>query len=239
VSGCDLKIEEKIYSPDKGHLKKGEMQMKITTRMTLRLALFFMAGCALGQDVHYNYDRGANFQSYRTYQWVDLRSAPPKADGLAGLPNPPSGFPNLPGGQPDIRSSVSDDQLLDQDIKRAVEEKLAQKGLTKVDKNADIQVSYQSAIREEKSINLSGMGGMGAWGAGPGWSGFDSVQGQTSTIPIGTLVVGLYDPARKQMIWRGDASKTVNLKKDPNKNYQNLQKAMVKLFKNYPPQPGK
>ena len=220
--------------------------MRITTRLTLPLALFFMAACALGQEIHYNYDRGANFQSYRTYQWVDLRSAPPKADvpaGFpnppAGFPNPPSGFPNLPGSQPDTRSSVSEDQLLDQDMKRAVEEQLAQKGLTKVDKNPDIQVSYQAAVREEKGINLSGMGGMGAWGAGPGWSGFDSVQGQTSTIPIGTLVVGLYDPARKQMIWRGDASKTVALKRDPNKNYQTLQKAMAKLFKNYPPQPNK
>jgi hypothetical protein len=52
-------------------------------------------------------------------------------------------------------------------------------------------------------------------------------------------VVGLYDPARKQLIWRGDASKTVSLKKDANKNYQNLEKAMVKLFKNYPPSPNK
>jgi hypothetical protein len=155
------------------------------------------------------------------------------------LPNPPSGFPNLPGGQPDIRSSVSEDQLLDQDIKRAVEEQLAQKGLTKVDKNADLQVGYQTHIREEKSINLFGTGGTGWLGAGPGWSGFNSVQGQTSTIPIGTLVVGLYDPARKQLIWRGDASKTVDLKKDPNKNYQTLQKAMAKLFKSYPPQPNK
>ncbi|MEG9438548.1 hypothetical protein JAO29_20600 [Edaphobacter sp. HDX4] len=51
--------------------------------------------------------------------------------------------------------------------------------------------------------------------------------------------MGLYDPARKQLIWRGDASKTVNLKKDPNKNYQILQKATVKLFRNYPPPPGK
>ena len=78
------------------------------------------------------------------------------------------------------------------------------------------------------------MGRRSVWGGG-----FSSVQGQTSTIPIGTLVVGRYDPARKQLIWRGDASKTVDLKKDPNKNYENLQKAMVKLFKNYPPQPGK
>ena len=33
-------------------------------------------------------------------------------------------------------------------------------------------------------------------------------------------MVGLYDPARKQLIWRGDASKTVDLKKDPNKNFR-------------------
>jgi hypothetical protein len=144
----------------------------------------------------------------------------------------------LPGGLPDIRSSVSQDQLLAQDIKRAVDEQLAQRGLSKVGENGDLQVSYQAVIHEEKSISLSGMGGTG-WGAGPGWSGFDSVQGQTSTIPIGTLVVGLYDAARKQLIWRGDASKTVDVKKDPNKNYQILQKAMAKLFKNYPPQPNK
>lgn len=206
--------------------------MRITTRLTLPLALFFMVACALGQDIHYNYDRGANFQSYRTYQWVDLPSASPKG----GIPR---GLPNLPSGLPDIRSSVSEDQLLDQDIKRAIDEQLAPKGLTKVGKNADLQVGYEAHIREEKGINLFGTGGKGWWGAGPAWSGFDSVEGQTSTIPIGTLVVGLYDPARMQLTWRGDASETVDLKKDPNKNYQTLQKAMAKLFKNYPPQPKK
>ena len=66
---------------------------------------------------------------------------------------------------------------------------------------------------------------------------FRSVQGQTSTIPIGTMAVDLYDPARKQLIWRGDATKTIDLKKNPDNNYKTLQKAMSKLFKNYPPQP--
>jgi hypothetical protein len=137
-------------------------------------------------------------------------------------------------------SNVSDDQLLDQDIKRAVDAQLAEKGLTKVEKGGDLLVGYQAHVREEKSINLWGSGTNGLWGGGPYWGGgFSSVQGQTSTIPIGTLEVGLYDPARKQLIWRGDASKTVELKKDPNKNYGNLQKAVVKLLKNYPPQPGK
>ena len=212
------------------------------SRLPKALPVFlFILACAYGQDVHYNYDRGASFQSYRTYQWVNAKSGAPKADVPAGLPNPPGGLPNLPVGSPPASGgSVSDDQLLDQDIKRAVDEQLAQKGLAKVESGGDLLVGYQAHVREEKSINLWGSGGGGMWGGGPYWgSGFSSVQGQTSSIPIGTLVVGLYDPAKKQVIWRGDASKTISLKKDPNKNYQNLQKAMVKLFKNYPPQPGK
>jgi hypothetical protein len=211
--------------------------MKITKWLILPSALLFMLACARGQDIHYNYDRGTNFQSYRTYQWVDFQrgpGGPSKADVPAGLPNLPVGPPPMSG------SNVPDDQLLDQDIKRAVDAQLAEKGLTKVDKGGDLLVGYQAHVREEKSINLWGSGTNGLLGGGPYWgSGFSSLQGQTSTIPIGTLVVGLYDPARKQLIWRGDVSKTIDLKKDPNKNYGNLQKATVKLFKSYPPQPGK
>ena len=52
-------------------------------------------------------------------------------------------------------------------------------------------------------------------------------------------MIDLYDPTRKQLIWRGDATRTIDLKKDPDKNYKNLQKAMTKLFKNYPPPTNK
>jgi hypothetical protein len=49
----------------------------------------------------------------------------------------------------------------------------------------------------------------------------------------------VYDVGRKQLVWRGDAIKTITLKTDPEKNYKNLQKVMTKLFKNYPPKVGK
>ena len=132
--------------------------MKITKQLILPLALLFMLACARGQDIHYNYDRGANFQSYRTYQWVDLRKGPggpSNADVPAGLPNLPMGPPPMSGG------NVPDDQLLDQDIHRAVDAQLAEKGLTKVDKGGDLLVGYQAHIREEKSINLLGSGANG------------------------------------------------------------------------------
>jgi len=179
------------------------------TNILLAGFLFLVAG-AYGQDVHYNYDRGANFAAYKTYQWVDL-----------------------PGRVPD--------QLIDRDIKRSIDEQLSQKGLTRVEKDADLYVGYQAVIDMEKGINLSGWGTRGGPGGLGGWGGLDSgtLTGQTSTIPVGILLVDLFDPAKKQLIWRGDASKTLDLKKDPDKNYKNLQKAMTKLFKNYPPQAGK
>jgi hypothetical protein len=180
--------------------------MRVTKQATFLATFLLMTVCVYGQDVHYNYDRSANFAAYKTYQWVDI-----------------------PGG------SVPD-QLVHQAIKRAAEEQLALKGLTKVENNPDLYIGYQVAINLEKSVSLWGTSD-GPWG-GP-WGGTRSMQGQTSTIPVGILLLDVYDVTRKQLVWRGDAVKTIDLKKDPEKNYKNLQKVMAKLFKNYPPKVSK
>lgn len=172
--------------------------MKLTKKVTFLPTLLFMAACAFGQNIHYNYDRGTNFADYKTYQWEDV-----------------------PGGN-------APDQLIDQDIKRAIDEQLTRKGLTKVEQDADLSVVYVAVIHQGKSVDLSSVGN-------PAWSDVVSAGANTSTTPIGTVTVILYDPERDQLIWRGDASKSLNLKKDPDKNYKNLQKAMAKLFENYPP----
>lgn len=116
-------------------------------------------------------------------------------------------------------------QLTDQNIKRSVEAQLASKGLRRVESGGDLQITYHVALDPEKEFD--------SWGSGPRWWGMTRVT--SSTIEIGTLVIDFYDPARKQLVWRGAASKTLDIKKDPDKNYQNLQKALAKLFKNYPP----
>ena len=180
--------------------------MRLQNQMTFLAAFFLMATWAYGQDVHYNYDRSANFATYKTYQWVEI-----------------------PGG-------AVPDRLIDQAIKQAADEQLAQKGLAKVEANADLYIGYQVVINLEKSVDLWSTGiGPGGWN---GW-GDRSLRGQTSTIPVGILLVDLYDAGIKQLVWRGDAVKTIDLKTDPDKNYKNLQKVMAKLFKNYPPKPSK
>lgn len=184
--------------------------MKLRNHLTFLPTFLLIVACSYAQDVHYNYDRGANFAAYKTYHWVDL---------------------------PDRVT----DQLIDQAIKQSIDEQLEKKGLTKVERDAGLQVGYQAVINLEKGVNLSTRGMRGGPGGFGGWGGLDSgtVTGQTSTIPVGMLFVDLYDPATNRLIWRGDATKTVDLKKDPDRNYKNLQKAMTKLFKNYPPQPSK
>ena len=158
---------------------------------------------AFAQQVHFDYDRSANFSAYKTYRWVNYQEV------------------------------QVGDQILDQDIKHAVDAQLAGKGLRRVESSGDLIVGYQVAISQEKEFNSLG-GGPGWWG-GP-WG---NTRVTSSTIEVGKLVIGLFDPVTKQLVWRGAASKTLNISKDPDKNYRNLENAIAKVFRNYPPQPSK
>jgi hypothetical protein len=59
--------------------------------------------------------------------------------------------------------------------------------------------------------------------------------GQTSTIYIGQLALDMYSSSPRALVWRGAASKTLDPKASPDKQQKNLQKAVAKMLKNYPP----
>jgi hypothetical protein len=59
--------------------------------------------------------------------------------------------------------------------------------------------------------------------------------GSTSTVYTGQLDVSMYDSHDKQLVWRGSASKTLDPKAKPDKKEKNINKAVAKLMKNYPP----
>jgi len=130
----------------------------------------------------------------------------------------------------DVPGAKYPDQLTSNMIKQAIDSQLALKGLTKTeDDNASLYVAYQIAISEETEWNAWGYGGgryrtMGGMGTAT-----------SSTIKIGTLVLDFYDVAEKNQVWHGDATKTLDPSKDPQKNQEKLQKVVAKLLKNYPP----
>jgi hypothetical protein len=169
----------------------------LTTRIALAAILTLASAAALAQSVSTNYMPGTDFSKYRTYRWVAVEGA------------------------------ATVDQILDQQIKQAVDKQLAAKSFTRKDADpVDLYVGYQVAVDEEKELN--------AFGA-PGWRFGGMASVTTSTVDVGTLALDFYNPAAKQLLWRGSASETVHKSSSPEKNQEQLDKAMGKLLKKFPP----
>src|SRR4029077_2362734 len=117
-------------------------------------------------------------------------------------------------------------QIVDAEIKQSVDTQLASKGLTKTDSDkADLYVGYQIAVDKEKQWN--------AWGTGRGFGGGMGSATQ-STINVGSLVLDMYNPPNKQLVWTGTATKAIDPSSNQEKNEKNLNNAMKKLLKSYP-----
>jgi hypothetical protein len=193
-------------------LEKAVMKMRKTGRafqiLMVGCVLLLCSAYAAAQDVRFNYLQGTDFSKYRTYKWVQV---------------PGVQYPN---------------QLLDMQIKQSIDTQLSTKGLTKTESDdPDLYVVYQLAIDKEKQWNSFSTGGGGwGWGGWRGWGGgMETTTTTSSTINVGTLNLDIYDVATKKQIWRGEATKTVKAQKNPQKLQKNLDKAMTKLLKNYPP----
>ena len=127
------------------------------------------------------------------------------------------------------RERAARDPLVDHDIRRAIDAQLAQRGLQKTESGGDLYIDYQTSVYHERQFD--------AWTMGPRRSGM--ARATSSIVDVGTLVLSIYDPVKKQLVWRGSLTKTLSPNKDPDKNYRNLEKAIAKLLKNYPPRSGK
>ena len=57
----------------------------------------------------------------------------------------------------------------------------------------------------------------------------------SSTIGVGTLVLDMYDPGTKRLVWTGSATKTIDSSANHEKHMKKLDTAMAKLLRNYPP----
>jgi hypothetical protein len=181
----------------------------------LVFSLFVLgATVTVAQDVRYDFDKDKDFSKYKTYKWVPIKGA----------------------DQPD--------ELTTRQVTAAFDTELAAKGFTKTDSDtADLYIGFQTAIGSEKQFTSysTDWGYGGGWGRGwyGGGMGSSTTYGSTSTVYVGQLDLSIYDPAQKQMVWRGVATKTLDPKAKPEKKQKNITKAVQKLLKNFPPQPKK
>ncbi len=118
-----------------------------------------------------------------------------------------------------VRNSILA-QVAQQDINSAMQGKGFQ--LVQESQNPDIILTASGGEREQTSYSAWGMRGIGG-----GMGGISPEQNVEAT-----LVVSLYDAKAQSLIWRGIAQNTLN--NNGNKNQEMVEKAVTKMFKQWP-----
>ena len=179
--------------------------MRLHSTLALTLAIALLPAYAAAQKTTYDFDKTAPFASFRTYSMK----------------------PGTPTGQ----------ELIDKSLVAAIETQLAAKGLVKNDEAPDVFVIYHMAFDKQQDISSYSSGPMYGgygYGWGGGW-GTTTTDVRVREILVGTLAIDMIDAKKKEVAWRGLGTKEINTTAKPDKRDENINKAVEKIFKNYPP----
>ncbi|MGI4756779.1 MAG: DUF4136 domain-containing protein [Janthinobacterium lividum] len=163
---------------------------------------------AAAQQVSTDYDHKADFQQYHTFSIYKLQAS---------------------------------NSLVEQRLHDALIHDLAARGLQLVPQGGDLAITAIGSRKNQQEYNsfYEGLGGGGFGWRGRGFGGFGGGfgnEGVTNTqvinIPIGTLVVDVYDGSKHQLLFRGVASDTLSSKEE--KNSKKLQKSIDKIIDKFP-----
>lgn len=178
------------------------------------ILLIVIAGCATGPSIRSDYDRSADFSSYRTY------------DFASELGTDRAGYSTL----------------ITSHFKRAVGQELEARGYRRAESNPDLLVNFFVAIDEKTDVRRSpaptfGVGYYGyRYGLYTAWPLY-SRDVRTATYKTGTANIDVIDAERKQLIWEGVAEGRV-----PDAALDNpgaaIESVVAELFERYPATAG-
>ena len=113
------------------------------------------------------------------------------------------------------------------------DEAIAAKGWKKVaEDQADLQVILHGATQTKRTASTFYTGMGGGYG-GYRYGGMGSSSTVVSEYAIGMLVVDMFEPKTKTLVFRGTAEDEIS--DNPEKNAKRVEKAATKMFKEFPP----
>jgi hypothetical protein len=122
------------------------------------------------------------------------------------------------------------DPLWPDRIRSAVDAQLLAKGWTLAPQgDASVAAFGSTATQPRIETFYDNFGGGWFW---RGW-GDGIATTEVENIPVGTLIVDIFDTPTKKLIWRGVARDTLSDK--PEKNEKKLDKAVADMFEHFPP----
>jgi hypothetical protein len=170
------------------------------------IAALMVPTLAVAQKTSYDYDKTANFESFRTYALKDGTK---------------------------VGQELIDNRIVAA-IEAELAAKGLTKTESNPDVFVVYHVAFDK--EKDISTFSSGYGGgygPYGWGWGGGMGGTTSTQ--VRDILIGTLVIDMADAKKGQIAWRGMGVKEVNTQAKPDKRDKSITNAVKKIFKNYPP----
>ncbi|MBU3024577.1 DUF4136 domain-containing protein [Zobellia galactanivorans] len=177
---------------------------KIKTLAIPMLVLLFLSSCT-SVRVLSDYDKEANFDSYKTYAFYKT-----------GID----------------KAQISD--LDKKRILRAIEAEMGKRGFSKSE-NPDILVSIFTKEKEQVDIYNNYWGGYYGWGWnpyywGPGWGGSN-----VSTRTEGSLYIDLIDAKSKELVWQGKGVGNLVNVSNIEKKEERIREFVSEILMQYPP----
>lgn len=176
----------------------------------LSMALLVLVPAARADNVRADWNHNVDFSQFHTYSWGNVKVSDP---------------------------------FDAQRIKNAINYVLHKKGWEEVPSGGQVTIDVMDRIRNEKQAETFYNGLGGGWGMGWGWGGwgwggwgpggFGESQTTTKEVPVGHMVIDLFESQNKQLIWRGISQPEV--KNDPHKEQQAIYDDIHKLFYSFPP----
>ena len=169
----------------------------------LIFVMALVAAPAMAQKVNIDYAHEFDFDSVKTFQYVDP-----------------------------AESNIKGNQMMADRVTNMIKKELREGGLTEVQENPDIYVTYHFTTEDRTSYTTTNFG---YGGYGGGWYGWGGGMGTSSTqqhnYTDGTLIIDAYDSSDKKMVWRGTG--TVTVKAKPDKQIKQVENILTKIGKRW------
>jgi len=186
----------------------------ILRRANLGLVIVYLSAMAacVNTSVTIDYDPETNFSTIKSFAWQDKI-------------------------QPQTGDHKIDNEIVDKQIRSAVDSGLIAKGLTQVPASqAEILVSYQIAINPKlRDQNVSGAIGLSKSSGG-------SNVGLSLGIPLahsnydeGTTILDIIEVKSNLIIWRGVAGRQINPSASAQENADKIKKLVSEMLDGFPP----
>jgi len=127
------------------------------------------------------------------------------------------------------------DNITSSRIRQSVDAAMAARGFSQSSSNPDLAISYQVSSAERRSFNTVNAG----WGGGYGWGGWGMGMGTSTTTENvwqeGSLILGIFDTATKNLVWTGTATTDIDQSRSPEDRQKLVDDAVAKMMGDFPP----